>query len=406
MKRLALAVLAVAFLGFTACSSDDGGTNVGPKKDTASEAVDEEVIFGHDDVSGGNDATTDNDTSVTPFETITGNDTTGNETTHTETITNPEGTQTETINPTETSETTGFEIILPDTTQQETVADEHSCKWVYTECFAACPKDAQGYIDQQCGQQCLQQASPQGLQDYNALSSCIQSKCSTATTDAEFSECLNTFCMDQYYACFHGDQPCSALLQCQDADCVAEGTVDAQKQFWAILDCLRAACCTTETCDTPTENQCWSTQQQQGGSCYDELQACAGPQQWGTATCAETVTCMNNCPQTAEGEQCAMDCMQQISEAGYAKLQAIYTCIEEQCCPTDPAQCSSANPNYESCFTTAQSGACQSTLQACMTDTGFMSGSQVPAWLKYHVAKPGAQTTPSQRNLNKPHCGL
>jgi hypothetical protein len=88
----------------------------------------------------------------------------------------------------------------------------------------------------------------------------------------------------------------------------------------------------------------------------------------GLTGCSGLIGCVNNCPTT--DMTCPTDCENNATSNGQTLFNNLINCIVQQCPST-----SHSDPCYDpnstacsNCFTTAQSGACSSDLNACTND--------------------------------------
>jgi hypothetical protein len=158
-----------------------------------------------------------------------------------------------------------------------------SCKEFYRQCVAKCPIGADGMPLPTCFEACHQNLSPEGAQVTDAFVACItNSGCNLKPDDQAKLACYAETCGDTYYACFHGDDDCAAVLKCAQAcpqgegngtcvvACSQDGTVAAQQHLVKILKCIADDCCPTDAaaCGTPTGQQCAKDVFQPTGACF------------------------------------------------------------------------------------------------------------------------------------------
>lgn len=184
---------------------------------------------------------------------------------------------------------------LPDATLADVTADVApdaspsglSCKQFYSDCLPGCATDAQGEPRAACAQQCLDVLSTDGRDDLDALRGCTEQNGCSAAVPGTLTPCLDANCRDEYYGCFHGDLVCGAMLSCMAAcpqtsqaclsTCITDGTVTAQKAYFAVGDCVRQQCCPSdpEACAGADYQGCaQGAFGQQGAPCYDLVAAC------------------------------------------------------------------------------------------------------------------------------------
>jgi len=215
--------------------------------------------------------------------------------------------------------------------------DIQDCPWIF-DCFDTCPEG-----DQACYQNCVSEAELDAQVAYNNLMQCLTNsgyfECFDLYPEGsqEQTDCLDealATCQDPYYECFHGSLDCQQLSDCFDAcpevsegqpdpcisDCWESGTVEAQKTYQTIIDCL-------------DENGYWECAQgdqkclsDAQAACHEELDACFPP---GTASCKEIVDCFGTCAST-DGA-CFTECFQSGSAEAQDQFTAVANCIVKEC---------------------------------------------------------------------------
>ena len=107
----------------------------------------------------------------------------------------------------------------------------------------------------------------------------------------------------------------------------------------------------------------------------------------GDLTCGAMLQCMNGCPTTGDAAQtCLSNCLSSGSVAGQQAYYAIGDCIQQTCCPSDPAACTGTE--YETCAqgAYAQQGApCYDLVMACVNGTAVLPGLRLPIALPASV---------------------
>ncbi len=227
-------------------------------------------------------------------------------------------------------------ICNPETFQCQADAIK-DCPWIF-DCFDTCPEG-----DQACIQNCINEAELGAQVIYNNLIQCL--------TDSGYFQCFETYmdgsveldacleekfapCQDYYYECFHGDLDCQGLSDCFGncpevpdgqpnpcvSDCWSQGTVEAQKTYTAIIDCLQ-------------KNGYWECAQgdqkcisDAEAACQAELEACFPP---GAATCKEIVDCFGTC--AAGDQECVSACFESGSGQAQDDFAAVANCIVAEC---------------------------------------------------------------------------
>jgi hypothetical protein len=222
------------------------------------------------------------------------------------------------------------------------------CKWIF-DCFDTCPEG-----DQACYQNCVNEASLPAQMAYNNLIQCL--------SDSGYFDCFDQFpegseeldaclekafdpCMDYYYECFHGDLTCQELNGCFSTcpevpegqpnpcinDCWSSGSVEAQKTYTAILECLDAQgywdC-------AQGDNECLSNAE---AACQAEFDACFPP---GTMTCKEIFDCMDTCAPTDQA--CFSNCYQSGTKEAQTMFGEIVDCIIAECGEQATPECEDA----------------------------------------------------------------
>ncbi|MBM4354036.1 MAG: hypothetical protein FJ109_09625 [Deltaproteobacteria bacterium] len=240
------------------------------------------------------------------------------------------------------------EVVCDTVTFQCTVEPDKDCKWIF-DCFDTCPEG-----DQACLQNCVNEASLPAQMAYNNLMQCL--------SDSGYFDCLDQFpegseeleaclekafepCLDYYYECFHGDLDCQEMNQCFNAcpevpegqpnpcisDCWSSGTVEAQKAYTAIIECLEAQgywdC-------AQGDNKCLSDAE---AACSAEFDVCFPP---GTLTCKEIFDCMDTCAPT--DQPCFSNCYQSGTKEAQNMFGEIVDCIIAECGEQATPECEDA----------------------------------------------------------------
>jgi len=244
--------------------------------------------------------------------------------------------------------------------ESEVVKD---CCW-FCDCLAACT------ADMACCQQCVNEVDdwPEGI-PYNALLQCL--------VDTGYFDCFDQFAAnsperhaylektykpcDIWCACYQGDGDlsCQELQQCFAAcpevpegepnpcisDCWSSGSVEAQKAYAAILECLEAQgywdCAEAdEKCIADAE-----------AACSAEFDACFPP---GTLTCKEIFDCMDTC--APSDQACFSTCLQSGTKEAQGEFGAIVDCVAAECGEESTPECEDA----------ALAGSCTEAYAQCM----------------------------------------
>jgi hypothetical protein len=251
-----------------------------------------------------------------------------------------------------------------------------SCRWLY-ECADPCEPAPAG---QDCIDACLGQLTTEGSATLDTLQTCLSDHACFGKTDAEFSACIDAFCLEPYLHCFSGDslQDCVALEGCMDgcpddavatpavdehaecvSSCLLNATFDANWAFEMLRQCGVGACPGCLTAETADEiaacNSCWGDAQY--GTCAVQYQACAV---FGTDMCKTVWQCANTCG--VEG--CSADCFDQGTIPAQKLFRAIIGCVDAAC-PDD------SDPDaWLTCANDALNGVCSSDYDACQADAG------------------------------------
>lgn len=133
-------------------------------------------------------------------------------------------------------------------TCNDSVCAVATCEATY-DCVIGCDTDA-------CIEGCYASATPAATTQLDAMFTCLENRCSNATTDAAFQQCAQQQCSNEIDTCFGltpvgtGNETCDAVYGCmaECADnacasaCYSEGTAAAQTQIDTLLTCLDANC--------------------------------------------------------------------------------------------------------------------------------------------------------------------
>jgi hypothetical protein len=200
--------------------------------------------------------------------------------------------------------------------------------WEMYGCLGDCPEG-----DQFCQQDCLGDGTPKGTVIFNNLSTCLDESgyfdCpdgDDVCTEESFDQCL-----DAYYACFHGDEPCNVLYVCIvscpagdsncTSDCFTSATIEALNvwdEFIACLDFNHYFEC--ESGDSDCYDVAWA-------KCDSEFQACAN----GDLSCEEVYGCILDC--NSWDSACRLGCRVQGTIQVQNSMDDILACEEEYCEP-------------------------------------------------------------------------
>lgn len=294
----------------------------------------------------------------------------------------------------ETQGTTDIKEISQDPGTDLCVEDPGSCKEFY-KCLGDCP---QGPIGQECQQQCQANMSPQGAQDQGALQGCLQTNgCLSKTTDEEFAQCLEDYCLDPYFKCFSGCKykTCVEINACiagcpQDnpqtpdvdefgecfSNCSTDGTYEANKERQAWIDCLLKDC---QVCkkSNPTEQEDVDCNICIIGvlptKCMNQWAKCQ-PVGGKYKTCVEYTQCTSKCPQdnpqtpnVDEEAVCWNECESGATLQALADRYLFLSCVWKAC-----PSCTKAKPTPQDesdCNTCAgkamYEGECQDEFMKC-----------------------------------------
>ncbi len=164
------------------------------------------------------------------------------------------------------------------------------------DCIVACPNDANR---QTCVGNCWESSYPQAQADLQYALNCTYDACPVCEvenpTTAQQTECDNCWndasngaCATQWEKCVeYGTKKCGEVLDCVNncADsacaqaCFNDGTKTALELWNAMIECANSACpvCDVENPTAAQEeecNTCFNAALNEGGACFDKLQAC------------------------------------------------------------------------------------------------------------------------------------
>jgi hypothetical protein len=208
-----------------------------------------------------------------------------------------------------------------------TVALGLECHEIF-DCFGGCMSG-----DQACYVDCITDGTAQAEVLYNNFIQCLDTVGYFDCPDGD-DECLDTtigLCMDEYYACFHGDEPCSVLYVCLvgcpggdsgcTGDCFTNATIDALNVWDLFIDCLDSAgyyeCLPG---DSECTNAAWD-------ACDVQFKACAQ----GELNCKEVFGCIQGCDPW--DSVCRIGCRIQGTLQAQEAIDEIAACVEEFCVP-------------------------------------------------------------------------
>lgn len=256
---------------------------------------------------------------------------------------------------------------VKDAFEAETVGPKTGTCASYYDCLGQCPEP----VTVSCASACYNALSQDGKDQQTALESCLSTHECFGLSDEQFASCLETNCLDPYFRCFAGEKyfTCveldACLRACPDGDstCVAgcfEGAGYLANWDWEKrIRCLRSECpaCAVASPTADDEAQCNACAEVAiFGACGEEYQRC-----WpaGNAKCGELWSCTQSC---TDGDQaCVNACWDNATFAAQGKMQAIFTCIDQQC-PGLEGQA------WLDCANPALNGACAPAYDACQTD--------------------------------------
>lgn len=249
-----------------------------------------------------------------------------------------------------------------------------SCKAVF-ECLNDCPQGAAG---EACAAQCEGNLSNEGRADYQAFISCLSTNCSNSTSNEQLNQCLEDFCMEQYYGCFWGCEygECYDLVGCLSGcakfsneeaanecrgDCWGGATAEAQ------IDLSNAIKCTQQACPICAKQNATPQEEQQCDDCWEEAASTTCESEWdkcvryGTDGCSQLWNCYMPC----DTDECARACVDASSKQARGLFQDVFDCINATCdsetlTEEEWVDCANASIN--------DGGACIDAVNACMED--------------------------------------
>ena len=190
---------------------------------------------------------------------------------------------------------------------------------------------------------------------FNNLITCLDEPCYYL---GDCAEDMIEKCMDEYLACFHGDMNCIeiylAMLDCppgQEAySCTSKvrtkGTIEAQKSWMAIVDCLE----TSGYFECPEDdenclNDAWMM-------CDEVIKDCLH----GPDTCSSILECLES-PYAADPIY-YQSCVLWGTIEAQNLYQAVVDCVIGECGETPDSKCKE----------TAYAGTCSGALTVCLAD--------------------------------------
>ena len=195
-------------------------------------------------------------------------------------------------------------------------------------CLSACPE---GDAGTECSQDCFSEGSVEALKTWDALVNCLDENgyFDCAEGDDECADAAFDLCMDEYYACFHGDLDCVDMFICVQScpsgdqvcvnECFGSGTIEASQTWGLFLDCLDA----NGYFDCAEGDEACAEAAYE--ACDEELMACAH----GDLACSEIIECMDTCAPT--DQICILSCQVHGTVEAQNLLYAISDCVIEQC---------------------------------------------------------------------------
>ncbi len=264
-----------------------------------------------------------------------------------------------------------------------------SCKAVF-ECINDCPEGAAG---EACRTQCEGNLSFDGREDYQAFISCLSTNCSNSTSNEQFSQCLEDFCVEQYSGCFWGCEygECSDLIGCLSGcaklsneeaanecrgDCWTGATPEAQMDLNNAISCSQQACpiCAKQNA-TPQEEQqcddCW--EEAASTTCESEWDKCVS---YGEGNCRTLWTCVQSCG--ANDEECVQACGAAASKEAIGLYGKVWDCIlkDDHCPSTMP------DSEWSTCANAAlnEGGVCNEDFTNCIGEQVYGDGNCRELW--------------------------
>lgn len=264
-----------------------------------------------------------------------------------------------------------------------------SCKAVF-ECLNDCPQGAAG---EACAAQCEGNLSNEGRADYQAFISCLSTNCSNSTSNEQLNQCLEDFCMEQYYGCFWGCEygECYDLVGCLSGcakfsneeaanecrgDCWGGATAEAQ------IDLSNAIKCTQQACPICAKQNATPQEEQQCDDCWEEAASTTCESEWdkcvryGEGNCRTLWICVQNCG--GNDRECVQACGAAASKEAIDLYDKVWDCIlkDDHCPSTMP------DDQWQTCANAAlkEGGVCDEDLTNCIGEQVYGDGNCGDLW--------------------------
>ena len=206
------------------------------------------------------------------------------------------------------------------------------------ECFTGCEQND----DQGCYMDCINNAPIDGQAAYYELVDCLD-KSGYFDCPADDNECYTTTfepCYDPYYECYHGDLSCLEMyicgLHCPEgyegnecvSDCYGSGTAEAQKTYYALIDCLdESGYMDCESDDEECYQVTWD-------ACIMDFKECTH----GDFSCQQVVTCMDDC--NPMDQYCWYECYMNGTIEDQLLYDSLLACVDDVCGENSSGSCS------------------------------------------------------------------
>ncbi|GEM_PF-5590005 len=158
---------------------------------------------------------------------------------------------------------------------------------------------------------------PKATNEINSIKTCIADNCSNLP-DPQFGECIGQQCNMEWFHCVGGEgtAECGEVLECTSLCQEEDGP-----------ECMEACISTASEAALELLVILFITPEENGNQTFTAIADCVGGS--GSATCGETVQCLNLCGEDNAG--CAIQCMAQTSQEAVNGMKDMFGCGEEPC---------------------------------------------------------------------------